>query len=195
MFGANKSYAEVSSGHEMPHTEPVRVLAISRFPQDHLALQRIVRHSKWVLRTTSTYAEALEIICEDPMPVVITECDLPPYSWKDILKKLATMTNPSRLIVASDNADAELWGEVLKLGAYDVLAKPFNSAKLFASVSSAWRAWKYNEQIRLHFCNKNCASADAPSESVLAMPPSRKTAGRAVQIQQQLPLSGASRAS
>ena len=95
----------------------------------------------------------------------------------------AVMTNPSRLIVASDNADAQLWREVLNLGAYGVLSKPFESAEVFEFVSSAWRAWNYNEVIRLH---KNCERADAPSESLLSMPPNRKTAGRAVHIQQQL---------
>ena len=186
MSAASQSYTAVNPAHKTPHTEPVRVLAISRFSQDQLALQRIIGHSKWVLRTASTYAEALEILREDPMPVVITERDLPPYSWKDVLTELASMTNPSRLIVAADNADARLWGEMLNLGAYDVLAKPFESAELFASVSSAWRAWKYTEAMRLHYYNKNRESADVPSESLLSTPPNRKPAGRAVHIQQQL---------
>ena len=181
-----QSYTAVNSSPETPHTEPVRVLAISPFSQDHLTLQSIISHSKWVLRTTSTYAEALEILREDLMPVVITERDLPPYSWKDVLTKLASMTNPPRLIVASDNADASLWGEVLNLGAYDVLPKPFESAELFPSVSSAWRAWKYSEAMRLHHYNKNCESAGVPSESLLSMPPNRKTVGRAVHIKEQL---------
>ena len=79
MSVANQSYTAVSPPPET-HTEPVRVLAISRFSQDQLTLQRIIGHSKWVLRTTSTYAEALEILHQDLMPVVITERDLPPYS-------------------------------------------------------------------------------------------------------------------
>jgi FixJ family two-component response regulator len=121
------------------------------------------------------------------MPVVITERDLPPYSWKDLLEQLALMTNPPRLIVASNNADAQLWGEVLNLGAYDVLPKPFQSAELFPSVSSAWRAWKYSEAIRRHHFNKNCDDdAGVPSESPLSMQLKRKTAGRAEHVQQQL---------
>ena len=185
MSVANQSFTAVNPSPETPHTEPVRVLAISPFSQDQLALQRIIGHSKWVLRTTSTYTEALEILHQDLVPVVITERDLPPYSWKDVLTELASMTNPPRLIVAADNADAQLWGEVLNLGAYDVLPKPFESAELFASVSSAWRAWKYSEAMRLHYHDKSCESATVPSQS-LSMPLHRKTAGRAVHIQQQL---------
>ena len=195
MSASNKSCTAENPVPETSLTEPVRVLAISLFSQDHLSLQRIIGHSNWVLRTTSTYGEAIEILRENLMPVIITECDLHPYSWKDVLKKLALMPNPSRLIVASDNADAQLWGEVLNLGAYDVLQKPFQSSELFASVSWAWRAWKYSEAMRLHFYNKNDESADVPSESLVSKPPNRKTAGSAVDIQQQLRLSAARRIS
>ena len=177
MSVANQSYTAVNPSPETLHNEPVRVLAISCFSQDQLTLQRIIGHSKWVLRTTSTYAEALEILREDLMPVIITDRDLPPYSWKDVLTELASMANPSMLIVTADNADAQLWGEVLNLGAYGVLSKPFESAEVFEFVSSAWRAWNYNEVIRLH---KNCERADVPSESLVSIPPNRKTAGRAV---------------
>jgi DNA-binding NtrC family response regulator len=186
MFVANQSSTAVNPTYETPDSEPVRVLAVCPFSQDHLTLQNIISHSKWVLRTTSTYAEALEILREDLIPVVISERDLPPYSWKDLLQQLALMTNPPRLIVASNDADAQLWGEVLNLGAYDVLPKPFQSAELFPSVSSAWRAWKCSEAIRRHHSNKNCDDAGVPSESPLSMKPKRKTTGRAEHIQQQV---------
>jgi DNA-binding NtrC family response regulator len=190
MSVANQSYIALNPPDETSPTESVRVLAISPFSQDHLTLQSIISHSKWVLRTTSTYAEALEILSQDVMPVIITERDLGPYSWKDVLQKLASITNPPRLIVAADHADADarLWGEVLNFGAYDVLSKPFRSAELFLSVSSAWRAWKYSEAMRLPDYNNNCEHAAVPSsESLVSMPPNRKTAGREVHIQQQLP--------
>jgi DNA-binding NtrC family response regulator len=186
MSVAIQSSTAVNGTHEPCDVEPVRVLAISPFSQDHLTLQNIISHSNWVLRTTSTDAEALEILREDLMPVVITERDLPPYSWKDVLQQLALMTNPPRLIVASNHADAQLWGEVLNLGAYDVLPKPFQSAELFPSVSSAWRAWKYSEAIGRHHSNQSCDDAGVPSESPLSMQPRRKTAGRAEHVQQQL---------
>jgi DNA-binding response OmpR family regulator len=38
--------------------------------------------------------------------------------------------NPPDLIVASRLADEYLWAEVLNLGGYDVLAKPFNAEEV-----------------------------------------------------------------
>jgi DNA-binding response OmpR family regulator len=37
-------------------------------------------------------------------------------------------------------ADDHLWAEVLNLGGYDVLAKPFDGCELFRALSSAWWA-------------------------------------------------------
>jgi DNA-binding response OmpR family regulator len=44
--------------------------------------------------------------------------------------------------VTSRTADECLWAEVLNLGGYDVLAKPFNSNEFIQVVSTAWRRWK-----------------------------------------------------
>jgi hypothetical protein len=95
MSDVDRSYTEVNAAQNSP-TEAVRILAISPFAQDHLRLQSIISHSKWVLRSAGTYAEALKILFEDAMPIVITERDLPPYSWKDVLTELASMKNPPR---------------------------------------------------------------------------------------------------
>jgi FixJ family two-component response regulator len=45
------------------------------------------------------------------------------------------------LIVASRLADDHLWAEALNLGAWDVLAKPFDRREVFRSVKSAWQHW------------------------------------------------------
>ena len=175
----DECHSVASSAGVTPVSEPVRVLAISHSSRDLRKLREIIGHSNWVLRTTSTYGEAVELLHEDVSPVVITERDLPPYSWKDVLRELASMTNPPRLIVASENADAQLWGEVLNLGAYDVLPKPLASAELFATVSSAWRAWKYSEVKRLYCETRNRESTGAPPGSLSPVAPARKPAGRA----------------
>jgi hypothetical protein len=64
MSVVNQSSTAVNPTYETPDSEPVRVLAISPFSQDHVTLQNIMSHSNWVLRTTSTYAEALKIFAK-----------------------------------------------------------------------------------------------------------------------------------
>jgi DNA-binding response OmpR family regulator len=43
------------------------------------------------------------------------------------------------LIVTSRLADDELWAEVLNLGAYDVLAQPFDPDEVYRVVFLAWQ--------------------------------------------------------
>jgi hypothetical protein len=37
-----------------------------------------------------------------------------------------------------------MWAEVLNLGAYDVLAQPFDPAEVFRVLTAAWQNWRYD---------------------------------------------------
>ena len=57
---------------------------------------------------------------------VITEGSLANgRSWKDVLNEIHRMAAPPPLIVTDRLADERLWAEVLNLGAYDLISKPF----------------------------------------------------------------------
>ena len=49
---------------------------------------------------------------------------------------------PPLQIVTSRLANDRLWAEALNLGAYDVLARPFDAAEVLRSVGMAWRRWQ-----------------------------------------------------
>jgi DNA-binding response OmpR family regulator len=72
---------------------------------------------------------------------VVCEKDLSPDSWKDVLEQVTILPDPPSLIVTSRFADERLWAEALNLGAYDVLAKPFDRTEAMRVVGGAWRAW------------------------------------------------------
>ncbi len=42
-------------------------------------------------------------------------------------------------------ADERLWSEVLNLGGYDVLLKPFEPGEVLRVVNSAWTCWKLGQ--------------------------------------------------
>jgi len=50
--------------------------------------------------------------------------------------------------VSSRLADERLWAEALNMGAWDVLAKPFDKMEVIRSVQSAWRRWHDQIQVR-----------------------------------------------
>ena len=126
----------------------VSVLAVSSADEDHVSLEHVFSHSNWQLERARSYREAGELLRERAFPVIICAARLPDGTWKDLLRQLGAYAVPPRLIVASATADDDLWGEVLDLGGYDVLGKPFDAAEVIRVVSLAWRQWKHDQAHR-----------------------------------------------
>jgi DNA-binding NtrC family response regulator len=119
----------------------VHVLAVSSIESDHTSLSHIFGHTAWTFDSARSVKEAMEKLTHETSPVVLCDETLPDGSWKDMHAFCQTRPNPSYLIVSSHYADDRLWAEVLNLGAYDVLAKPFHSKEVFRVIGLAWRHW------------------------------------------------------
>jgi len=128
-------------------TSIVSVLCVSPLAEDYFSLQAVFNHSKWQLHKTDSPASALAVIRRREIGVVICERDLSPGTWIDMLEELRPLQNAPPLIVTSRLADERLWAEALNLGAYDVLAKPFERKELVRSVSLAWLHWHHRHEV------------------------------------------------
>ena len=121
----------------------VTVLAVSGSQEDHNWLGEIIRHSNWKLLSARSCREACEILKSDCVPVVVCESSLPDGNWRSLLDRLAQSAGHPLLIVTSRQADDHLWAEVLNLGGYDVLPKPFDSSEVVRVIGSAWLHWRH----------------------------------------------------
>ena len=130
-------------------TSTVTVLSVSPTASDHTTLRAILEQSerlvgagpKWTISPCATIGSAMAALRDVEIPLLVAERDLAPGSWRDILKKILVLPDPPYLIVTSVVADEYLWAEALNLGAYDVLAKPFDPSEVIRTLSSAWRNW------------------------------------------------------
>jgi DNA-binding response OmpR family regulator len=75
------------------------------------------------------------------IPLVVTERNLATGSRRDLLDNAFLLPDPPILIVTSRLPDEYLWAEALNLGAYNVLAKPFDASEVMRILDSAWRHW------------------------------------------------------
>ena len=121
-------------------------LLVSPLAEDHEFLGQIFVQHDWILHGTRTLGSALALLRDQPMPVVITERDLPLGDWKDILVAIQQLPHPPLLVVTSRLADEYLWTEVLNLGGHDVLAKPFQAVELRWVLESAWRISAHHQK-------------------------------------------------
>ncbi len=130
-------------------SEVSAILSVSPVPKDHCVLDRMLQdwvlgsgtNSRWQLSTAGTVASALETLRRVPCPVLICERDLAPDSWRDLLEHTQVLATPPLVIVTSIHADEYLWVEALSLGAYDVLAKPFDRTELMRVLQMACDRW------------------------------------------------------
>jgi DNA-binding response OmpR family regulator len=118
------------------------VLLISPYEEDHRTLRRMLDEQEYQVHWVQTREQALEKMRRNRVGVIIAERDLPGGTWKDVLGQLASFPNPPLLIVTSPQADNFLWAEVLNLGGWDVLAKPFYSAEVSRVVQLAGDRWQ-----------------------------------------------------
>lgn len=120
-------------------TKRLRVLSISATPEDYHALRTILNDPLWQIAKAATCKEAFARLGRKHVPVVVCECNLPDGSWRDILNHMIDLADPPVLIVTSRLADERLWAEVLNLGGFDVLAKPFRESEVKYAVTAACR--------------------------------------------------------
>ena len=132
------------------------MLSVSPLEEDHSSLQAIIGQSKWTLLKASDLVSTAVLLHQHEVSVVLCERDLLPGTWTDVLEHINTQQNAPSLIVASRLADERLWADALNLGAWDVLAKPFDRTEVIRSVHSAWRRWR--DQMHLHAASVKMAS-------------------------------------
>jgi DNA-binding NtrC family response regulator len=110
---------------------------------DRQSLRYIVDPFNWKLGFADGIEMIQTILQESETGVIITDCVLPDgNNWRDLLIEIQAQPLPPSLIVADRHADDLLWAEVLNLGAYDLVVKPFDANEVFRVISSAWRSWK-----------------------------------------------------
>lgn len=122
---------------EAPPRRRARMLSVSTDWEDHDILADIVDETVWQLVPANTCREAMSRLSRMRIAVVLCEYSLPDGTWKDVFDHLIRIGKAAPLVVTSRLADEHLWAEVLNLGGYDVLAKPFRAREVVHAITSA----------------------------------------------------------
>ena len=124
-----------------PNKENISILVATPHPDDINSLRHILNHREWTLSLCTSAQEAVEHATQRRTAILICERDLPDGTWKDVLQRIESMVDPPMILVVSIHADESLWAEVLNLGGYDVLLKPFDCSEVTRVVGMASRQW------------------------------------------------------
>jgi DNA-binding NtrC family response regulator len=121
---------------------PETVLVVNPYEEEVSFLRNALESSKWNVVGRKSRREALRVLFDQPVPVLVTESRLSDGVWKDVLGDVSNLQDPPKIIVTSDLGDERLWAEALSCGAYDVLAKPFHRSEIRRIISLAWNGWR-----------------------------------------------------
>jgi DNA-binding response OmpR family regulator len=136
------------NAQEIPTRAPgsgnITVLAVSPSQDDLTSLRDILESERWTVRTVQSCREAVHVMEREVPAVVTCENQLPDGDWKDLFRLATSLQDPPPVVVVSRNADETLWAEVLNLGGYDVLAKPFERTEVSRVVRMACRHGRKN---------------------------------------------------
>ena len=117
------------------------VLSVSPNDEDRVSLERIVK-SDWTVIASATVVSALSALRQIPIPIVMCDVEITVGTWGEMLDHISLLPDPPLLIVTSRLADERLWAQAMNLGAWDVLAKPFDTDEVIRIVSFAWQHWR-----------------------------------------------------
>jgi len=129
----------------------VTVLSISRFEEDHLAMERTFDNAEAtlypncrvrIIRCTEA-AGALPVLRGARIPIVVCDADEWPGGWEQIPRELQVLSPPPCLILSSRFADDRLYMEAAKRGAFEVLAKPIHGSEALRLIRMAWLHWQH----------------------------------------------------
>ena len=113
-------------------------LVVTSLKEDHAFFERLFSTRSWRFDSVSTVRDGIRYLRHHSPGLLICDERLEDGDWKAILDAVMKVDCPPRMIVTSRLADERLWAEVLNLGGYDLLAKPFEASEVVRVVGTAW---------------------------------------------------------
>ena len=121
-----------------------RATLVAAFGQgeDRLSLEAILSPCEWDVIWTRTCAEAVAAVRRTAAPIIVCDQRFIDGEWQGLLNELGKEPCPPEFILASRLADERLWAELLNLGGYNLLTKPFRPEEVIRTIHGALMEWQ-----------------------------------------------------
>ena len=113
------------------------ILIVDDEPNIRQGLKMSLKRDKHNIFTASDGVEAMKILNENEIDVVITDLKMPNMDGTTLMHKINESFFHIPVIVLTGHGDVETAVELMHDGAYDFMEKPFNLEKLSISVANA----------------------------------------------------------
>lgn len=90
--------------------------------------------------------EAVDIVTEQPIDVVVLDVKMPDMNGIDTLKEIKKRRPAAEVIMLTGHADMEVAIEGMELGAFDYLMKPADIDELLYKIQDAYKKKSYRHE-------------------------------------------------
>jgi class 3 adenylate cyclase len=125
-----------------------RVLVVDDQPQNTRLLEAILIPRGYTVQTASSGEEALEVITQSPVDLVLLDIVMPGMDGYQVCRRIREQPDTAYLPVVMVTASGdEQKVKALEAGADDFVTKPINQSELMARVASLARIKRYQDTI------------------------------------------------
>jgi len=122
-----------------------KILIVDDEPNMLLVLEAMLKREKYEVATASEGLEALELLKNDDVAVVITDLKMPKLDGLGLLSEIEKNYPSIPVIVITAHGTIATAVEALKKGAFDYITKPFDQDDLKNVISKAFKTKALNE--------------------------------------------------
>jgi DNA-binding NtrC family response regulator len=129
-----------SPNHSAPSelASSIRVLLADDEPHLGAILEQFLVARGFSVRLVRDGRAALDALQSEPFDVALLDVVMPELDGLEVLRRLREESTPPEILVITGNGTVETALAALRLGAYDVLSKPYRMAEIEALIRRAW---------------------------------------------------------
>src|SRR6516162_10909028 len=113
------------------------ILVVEDDAENRAAMVKVLEGGEYKVLETDNGQQALDIINEEDVDIVVTDLRLPILDGVELLKRAKAVEQDLEIIMITGHGTVEIAVEAIKEGAYDFITKPIKKAQLLRAVEKA----------------------------------------------------------
>jgi len=113
------------------------ILVVEDDIENRTAIVKVLESVEYKVLETDNGQQALDILNEENVDIVVTDLRLPVMDGVELLKRAKTLEQDIEIIMITGHGTVEIAVEAIKEGAYDFITKPVKKAQLLRAVEKA----------------------------------------------------------
>jgi two-component system, NtrC family, response regulator HydG len=113
------------------------ILVVEDDTENRTAIVKVLEGAQYEVRETDNGQQALDILNDENIDIVVTDLRLPIMDGVELLKRTKAIDQEIEVIMITGHGTVEIAVEAIKEGAYDFITKPVKKAQLLRAVEKA----------------------------------------------------------